>query len=104
MRLGASGMPCIYLFRLSPQAIVCIRVMQQLNLAHLRVPSKLGVKFCIGWGEFHNGVPRQMFMSPGGVYPLDTATGGRILVSVRVEQEVSSPVTLVLNWDAEMKQ
>ena len=55
-------------------------------------------------GEFHYGVPRQIFMSPGGVSPLDTATDGRILVSVRVEQEVSSPVTLVLNWDAEMKQ
>ena len=69
----ASSLPCIYLFRLNPQTIVCIGVMQQLNLAHLRVPSKLGVKFCIGWGEFHYGVPRQMFMSPGGVSPLDTA-------------------------------
>jgi hypothetical protein len=43
-------------------------------------------------------------MAPGGVWPLDAGTDGRILVSVRAEQEVSSPVTLVLNWDAEMKK
>jgi hypothetical protein len=28
---------------------------------------------------------------------------GRILVGVRAEQEVSSPLTLGLNWDAERK-
>ena len=95
---NASGLPCIHLFRFGKQTIVSIGVMRQLNLALLRVPSKLGAKFCIGGGEFHYGVPREMFMSPRGVSPLDTATDGRILVSVRVEQEVSSPVTLVLNW------
>ena len=55
-------------------------------------------------GEFHAGAPRQIFMFPGGVSPLDTAKDGRILVSIRAEQEISSPVTLVLNWDAEMKK
>jgi Tol biopolymer transport system component len=54
--------------------------------------------------EFHSGAPRQIFMAPGGVWPLDTGTDGRILVSTRAGQEVSSPVTLVLNWDAEMKK
>ncbi len=54
--------------------------------------------------EFHAGTPRQIFMTTGGAFPLDTAQDGRILVGVRAEQEVSSPLTLVLNWDAEMKK
>jgi Tol biopolymer transport system component len=55
-------------------------------------------------GGFHFGGPRQIFMSPGGVRPMDSAPDGRILVAIQAEQEVSSPVTLVLNWDAEMKK
>jgi eukaryotic-like serine/threonine-protein kinase len=55
-------------------------------------------------GEFHSGLPRQIFTAPGGVRPLDTAPDGRILVMLQAEQEVSPPITLVLNWDAEMKQ
>jgi hypothetical protein len=61
-------------------------------------------------GEVYRGrdtrldLPRQIFMAPGGVRPLDTAPDGRILVMPQAEQEVSSPVTLVLNWDAEMKK
>ena len=54
--------------------------------------------------EFHAGVPRQIFMAIGGVRPLDTAPDGRILVALQAEQEISSPITLVLNWDAEMKK
>jgi Tol biopolymer transport system component len=54
--------------------------------------------------EFHAGPPRQIFMAPGGVSPVDSAQDGRILVEIRAEQEVSSPLTLVLNWDAEMKK
>jgi Tol biopolymer transport system component len=54
--------------------------------------------------EFHAGLPKQIFMSPGGVWPLDTAPDGRILVAIRAEQEVSSPITLVLNWDQELKR
>jgi Tol biopolymer transport system component len=54
--------------------------------------------------EFRAGTPRQIFMTTGGAWPLDTAQDGRILVGVRAEQEVSSPITLVLNWDAEMKK
>lgn len=53
-------------------------------------------------GEFHFGVPRQIFMPAGGVKPMDSAPDGRILVAIQAEQEVSSPVTLVLNWDEEM--
>ena len=55
-------------------------------------------------GEFHSGAPRQIFMAPGGVRPLDTAPDGRILVALQAEQEITSPITLVLNWDAEMKK
>ncbi len=54
--------------------------------------------------EFHSGLPRQIFTAPGGVRPIDTAPDGRILVMLQAEQEVSSPITLVLNWDAEMKK
>jgi len=54
--------------------------------------------------EFHSGAPRQIFMATGGVRPIDTAPDGRILVALQAEQEVSSPITLVLNWDAEMKK
>ena len=54
--------------------------------------------------EFHFGVPRQIFTAQGGVRPLDTAPDGRILVMVQADQEVSSPITLVVNWDAEMKK
>ena len=54
--------------------------------------------------EFHSGLPRQIFTSPGGVRPIDTAPDGRILVMVQAGQEISSPITLVLNWDAELKK
>jgi hypothetical protein len=54
--------------------------------------------------EFHAGVPRQIFMAVGGVRPLDTAPDGRILVALEAGQEIASPITLVLNWDAEMKK
>jgi hypothetical protein len=35
---------------------------------------------------------------------MDTAPDGRILVMVQAGQEISSPITLVLNWDAELKK
>jgi eukaryotic-like serine/threonine-protein kinase len=54
--------------------------------------------------EFHSALPRQIFTAPGGVQPMDTAPDGRILVMLQAEQEVSPPITLVLNWDAEMKK
>jgi Tol biopolymer transport system component len=54
--------------------------------------------------EFHSGLPRQIFTAPGGVRPIDAASDGRILVMLQAEQEISSPITLVLNWDAEMKK
>jgi hypothetical protein len=54
--------------------------------------------------EFRSGAPRQIFTATGGVSPLDTAADGRILAAIRAEQEVASPLTLVLNWDAEMKK
>jgi Tol biopolymer transport system component len=54
--------------------------------------------------EFHSGLPRQIFTSPGGVRPQDTAPDGRILVMLQADQEVSSPISLVLNWDAELNK
>jgi Tol biopolymer transport system component len=54
--------------------------------------------------EFHSGLPRQIFTAVGGVRPMDTAPDGRILVMVQADQEVSPPLTLVLNWDAEIKK
>jgi hypothetical protein len=43
-------------------------------------------------------------MAPGGVWPLDAGPDGKILVSIRAEQEVSSPITLVLNWSEDIKR
>ena len=54
--------------------------------------------------EFHAGLPRQIFTAPGGAGPIDVAPDGRILVEIVADQLVSSPITLVLNWDAEMKK
>jgi Tol biopolymer transport system component len=54
--------------------------------------------------EFHSGVPRQIFTAPGGVRPVDEAPDGRILVALEPEQGFASPITLVLNWDVEMKK
>jgi len=54
--------------------------------------------------EFHSGIPRQIFSAPGGVRPLDSAPDGRILVLVQAEQAISPPITLVMNWDAELKK
>jgi Tol biopolymer transport system component/aminoglycoside phosphotransferase (APT) family kinase protein len=54
--------------------------------------------------EFHSGAPRQIFMATGGVRPMDTAADGRILVALEAGQEIASPITLVLNWDAEMRK
>jgi Tol biopolymer transport system component len=54
--------------------------------------------------EFHSGLPRQIFTAPGAMRPIASAPDGRILVMLQAEQEVTSPITLVLNWDAEMKK
>ncbi len=54
--------------------------------------------------EFRSGLPKQIFTVLGGAWPLGTAPDGRILVAIEADQQVSSPITLVLNWDAEMKK
>jgi hypothetical protein len=54
--------------------------------------------------EFHSGLPRQIFSVPGGVRPLDTAPNRQILVLVQAEQATARPITLVMNWDAELKK
>lgn len=55
-------------------------------------------------GDFHAGIPRQIFSIPGGVRPLDAAPDGRILVLVHSEQLMSPPITLVMNWDLELNK
>jgi Tol biopolymer transport system component len=54
--------------------------------------------------EFRFGLPKQFFAAPGGAWPLDTAPDGRILAMIQADQQVILPLTLVLNWDAEMKK
>jgi hypothetical protein len=35
---------------------------------------------------------------------MDAAPDGRILAMVQADQEAAPPMTLVLNWDAELKK
>ena len=52
--------------------------------------------------EFHPGALRQIFAA-ATVASIDTAPDGRILVRVSAEHGEASPITMVLNWDAELK-
>ena len=52
--------------------------------------------------ELHAGAPRQIFAATT-VGSIDTAADGRILVRVSAEHGEASPITMVLNWDAELK-
>jgi Tol biopolymer transport system component len=52
--------------------------------------------------ELHAGAPRQIFAATT-VGSIDTAPDGRILVRVSAEHGEASPITIVLNWDAELK-
>jgi len=40
---------------------------------------------------------------PGNVYDV-TADGQRFLVSMAQDQQISAPLTLVLNWTADLKR
>jgi len=44
------------------------------------------------------------FLRAGGVRPLDTSSNARILVLVQTELATAPPITLVMNWDAELKK
>ena len=52
--------------------------------------------------ELHAGAPRQIFAATT-VGSIDTAPDGQILVRVSAEHGEASPITMVLNWDAELK-
>jgi Tol biopolymer transport system component len=52
-------------------------------------------------GEFNAGPPRQIFA--GTPVAIDTSPDGRILVRVLAERGEAPPVTVVLNWDEEIK-
>jgi Tol biopolymer transport system component len=52
--------------------------------------------------EFHAGAPRQFF-SGSTVGGIDTTPDGRLLVRVSAEHGEASPITIVLNWETELK-
>jgi len=52
--------------------------------------------------EFHAGAPRQFF-SGTTIGSIDTTPDGRLLVRVSAEHGEASPITIVLNWEAEVK-
>ena len=51
---------------------------------------------------FLAGIPETLFELPGG-YDV-TADGKRFLVRIKVGEELSSPITVVLNWPAGLKR
>ena len=52
--------------------------------------------------EFHAEPPRQILAPP--IEWIDTAPDGKILVRLPAEQGVAPPMTVVLNWDKELKE
>jgi hypothetical protein len=50
----------------------------------------------------HAGAPRQI-LAATTVGTIDTAPERRFLVRVSAEHGEASPITMVLNWDAELK-
>ena len=60
-------------------------------------------------GTFEAGIPKALFdlriNSPNGFSDYDvTADGQRFLVNTLVEQNARSPVTVVMNWTADLKR
>jgi len=55
-------------------------------------------------GDLHFGTPQQIFSSTGGVAVDGVAPDGRILAMVDAEQGTSPPISLIVNWDAELKK
>jgi len=54
--------------------------------------------------NFTQELLRQIFSPPEGVSAFDTAPDGRILAAAPVEQALAPPISLVLNWDSELKK
>ena len=52
--------------------------------------------------EFHAGPPRQIFAG-ATIGNIDTAPDGRILVKVSAERGEAPPISIVLNWEEELK-
>jgi hydrogenase maturation factor len=58
---------------------------------------------------FEGGVPRQLFQTNikmlGGLgCPYSVTPDGRFLINTRVEANNSAPMTIVLNWTADLKK
>ena len=54
--------------------------------------------------EIRAGIPRQFFSAVGGVRPISQTADGRLLVMVPVQLGVVPPISMVMNWDAELKK
>jgi Tol biopolymer transport system component len=54
--------------------------------------------------DLHFGTPQQIFSSTGGASLAGVAPDGRILAMIDAEQGTSPPISLILNWDAELKK
>jgi Tol biopolymer transport system component len=52
--------------------------------------------------DFHAEPPRQILAT--SIEWIDTAPDGRILVRLPAEQEIAPPMTVVLNWDEELRE
>jgi hypothetical protein len=56
--------------------------------------------------SFEAGLPKPLFsIHPrAGGWPFDVSRDGRFLINETVRDETSAPVTVVLNWDADLKK
>ncbi len=54
--------------------------------------------------DLHFGTPQQIFSSTGGAWIAGVAPDGRILAQIDAEQGTSPPISLIVNWDADLKK
>ena len=79
------------------------------EILYLAPDNKLMAAEVVGQGPaLKVGAVRPLFethpnLGPGGVYDL-TSDGQRFLVNTTLEQKASAPITLVLNWTADLKR
>jgi len=55
-------------------------------------------------GEIKPGSPRTILSLPRGISAFDIAPDGRFLVLSPIPQDTSPPITVVVNWDVELKR
>lgn len=66
----------------------------------------MAVEVSTNGAAFQPGVPKQLFALPANVGDWDMiADGKRFLVSMPLKQEsANTPITVVLNWQAELEK